>query len=265
MGPNLRVCAYFNVSNHLFIFFSKQAVGQHDSDDEDDAENVSLQSEEKKKKPKRANQRESEQQQKEQRQRQRLCACCGKPRRPRRKEESKSPLSTDAPAAAAPAPAASDGRSASVLCELQQPQQQANAAPGWNYYRVGEEAEGDDKGGDGRRATTQARPQPPRTLPPRLRRRRAPSLSASPYDRDSTSPNLIVDRVARFEELSAIWASDPFLAAGGDTRAPRRSGRGLLAAAFAAEHALLGGEWGRSERSRRRSSVGSSSGSSIWP
>lgn len=93
-----------------------------------------------------------------------------------------------------------------------------------------------------------------RLLPP-LRRRRPAAFSSSSssctFDRDSTSPQLIVDRVARFEQLSAIWASDPFLAAGGDQRAPRRAGRGargLLAAAFAAEHALLGGGGGARRR-----------------
>lgn len=111
-----------------------------------------------------------------------------------------------------------------------------------------EEAAGEG-GEQGERAKRRARPQPPpRGLPLRRRRRSGADSGA-----DAASPGLIVDRVARHGELAAIWARDPFLSAGGDTRAPRRSGRGALAAAFAAEHASLGGGGGR-EVGRRRSS-----------
>jgi len=120
------------------------------------------------------------------------------------------------------------------------------ANPGWNYGIEEEEEE------EGERA--KPRPPLPPPPPPRgglpLRRRRRRSFPGGKID-DFTSPNLIVDRVARYEELSAVWARDPFLAAGGDTRTPKRAGRGLLAAAFAAEHALLGGGGGDGNRRRR--------------
>ena len=105
----------------------------------------------------------------------------------------------------------------------------------------------------------------PNVLPSRIRiMGEAPLPQPAPLDlarlysgadsgADAASPGLIVDRVARHGELATIWARDPFLSAGGDTRAPRRSGRGALAAAFAAEHASLGGGGGR-EVGRRRSS-----------